>query len=43
MMKLHLTRAGEATLLSMSVTHRDELRRLRPLLSDALSSGTNLA
>jgi DNA-binding MarR family transcriptional regulator len=35
-MKLHLTQAGEAALLSLSVTHRDELRQLRPLLSDLL-------
>jgi DNA-binding MarR family transcriptional regulator len=35
-MKLHLTEAGEAALLSLSVTHRDELRRLRPLLSELL-------
>jgi DNA-binding MarR family transcriptional regulator len=35
-MKLHLTEAGEAALLSLSVTHRDEVRRLRPLLSELL-------
>ena len=35
-MKLHLSQAGEATLLSLSVPHRDELRRLRPLLSELL-------
>jgi DNA-binding MarR family transcriptional regulator len=36
-MKLQLTPAGEAALLSLSVTHRDELRRLRPLLSELLA------
>jgi DNA-binding MarR family transcriptional regulator len=36
MMKLRLTRAAEGALLSLSVTHRDELRRLRPLLSELL-------
>jgi DNA-binding MarR family transcriptional regulator len=35
-MKLHLTEAGAAALVSLSVTHRDELRRLRPLLSELL-------
>ena len=35
-MKLHLTQAAEEALLSLSVAHRDELRRLRPLLSDLL-------
>jgi DNA-binding MarR family transcriptional regulator len=33
---LHLTHEAEAVLLSLSVTHRDELRRLRPLLSELL-------
>ncbi len=36
-MKIHLTQEAEAVLLSLSVTHRDELRRLRPLLSELLS------
>ena len=38
MTKLHLTPAAEAMLLSLSVAHRDELRRLRPLLSGLLAS-----
>ena len=37
MMKLHLTRAAAATLLSLSVVHKDELRRLRPLLNELLA------
>ena len=37
MMKLHLTRAAEEALLSLSVTHKDELRRLRPLLNEFLA------
>ncbi|MDE1896563.1 MAG: MarR family transcriptional regulator [Rhodospirillales bacterium] len=37
MMKLHLTPAAEETLLSLSVAHRTELRRLRPLLGALLS------
>ena len=36
-MKLHLTPVAAEALLSLSVTHRDELRRLRPLLSDLLA------
>jgi DNA-binding MarR family transcriptional regulator len=35
--KLGLTHAAEAALLSLSVAHRDELRRLRPLLSELLA------
>ncbi|MDE2459468.1 MAG: MarR family transcriptional regulator [Rhodospirillales bacterium] len=35
MMKLHLTSAAEKALQALSVTHKAELRRLRPLL-DAL-------
>ncbi len=34
--KLHLTAEAENVLASLSVTHRDELRRLRPLLSELL-------
>ena len=34
---LHLTRAAEGKLLSLSVAHRDELRQLRPLLSALLA------
>lgn len=34
--KLSLTPAADNTLLSLSVTHRDELRRIRPLLSELL-------
>lgn len=37
MAKLHLTPAAEATLLSLSMTHRDELLRLRPLLNELLT------
>lgn len=37
MMKLRLTPAAEDALLSLSVTHRDELRTLRPLLSELLA------
>jgi DNA-binding MarR family transcriptional regulator len=37
MTKLHLTPAAEAVLLSLSVTHRDELRTLRPLLVELLA------
>ncbi|MDE1905588.1 MAG: MarR family transcriptional regulator [Rhodospirillales bacterium] len=37
MMKLHLTPAAEEALLSLSVAHRTELRRLRPLLGALLS------
>jgi len=36
MMKLRLTQAAEEALLSLSAAHRDELRRLRPLLSELL-------
>jgi hypothetical protein len=36
-MKLHLTQTAEAALLSLSVTHRDELRTLRPLLVELLA------
>ncbi|MBU6448489.1 MAG: MarR family transcriptional regulator [Rhodospirillales bacterium] len=36
MMKLHLTHAAEEALRGLSVTHRAELRRLRPLLSELL-------
>lgn len=36
-MKLHLTPVAAEALLSLSVAHRDELRRLRPLLSDLLA------
>ncbi|MBW4025185.1 MAG: MarR family transcriptional regulator [Proteobacteria bacterium] len=36
-MKIHLTQEAEAVLLSLSVTHRDELQRLRTLLSELLS------
>lgn len=35
-MKLHLTPAAKTTLQSLSLTHRDELRRLRPLLWELL-------
>ncbi|HET6608907.1 MAG TPA: helix-turn-helix domain-containing protein [Rhodopila sp.] len=35
-MNLQLTPGAEAILMSLSVTHRDELRRLRPLLSELL-------
>jgi DNA-binding MarR family transcriptional regulator len=38
MAKLHLTPAAEETLLSLSVAHRYELLRLRPLLTDLLTS-----
>ncbi|HQT38933.1 MAG TPA: helix-turn-helix domain-containing protein [Acidocella sp.] len=34
--KLCLTPAADTTLLSLSVAHRDELRRIRPLLSELL-------
>ncbi|GAB0113331.1 MarR family winged helix-turn-helix transcriptional regulator [Acidisoma sp. C75] len=37
MAKLHLTPTAEAVLLTLSVTHRDELLRLRPLLNDLLT------
>ncbi len=37
MMKLHLTQAAGAALLSLSITHRDELRTLRPLLTELLA------
>ncbi len=37
MTKLRLTPAAEDALLSLSVTHRDELRTLRPLLSELLA------
>jgi DNA-binding MarR family transcriptional regulator len=37
MTKLRLTQAAEDALLSLSVTHRDELRTLRPLLSELLA------
>ena len=36
MMKLHLTQAAGDALLSLSVTHRNELRQLRPLLNELL-------
>lgn len=36
-MKIGLTTEAETMLLSLSVTHRDELRRLRPLLSELLA------
>ena len=36
-MRIHLTDEAEAVLVSLSMTHRDELRRLRPLLSELLS------
>jgi len=36
-MKLHLTREADKVLLSLSVAHRDELRRLRLLLSELLA------
>lgn len=37
MTKLRLTQAAGDALLSLSVTHRDQLRRLRPLLSELLA------
>ncbi|MDE2343291.1 MAG: MarR family transcriptional regulator [Betaproteobacteria bacterium] len=37
MMKLRLTPAAGDALLSLSVTHRDELRTLRPLLNELLA------
>jgi DNA-binding MarR family transcriptional regulator len=36
-MKLCLTQTAEAALLTLSVTHRDELRALRPLLIELLA------
>lgn len=37
MMKLHLTQAAGDALLLLSLTHRDELRTLRPLLNELLA------
>ena len=37
MMRLHLTPSAEEVLRFLSLTHRDELRRLRPLLGDMLA------
>ncbi|MDE2239072.1 MAG: MarR family transcriptional regulator [Rhodospirillales bacterium] len=37
MIRLHLTSSAEKALRDLSLAHRDELRRLRPLLGDMLA------